>query len=68
LGLLAAFPLAVLQRSGAIPIGLVHLGPWIDQQSNGFYLAAGLVSAFGAFLLYLAFGPARRWLPRRPGA
>lgn len=68
LGLLAAFPLAVLQRSGAIPIGLVHIGPWIDQQSNGFYLAAGLVSAFGAFLLYLAFGPARRWLPRRPGA
>ena len=69
LGLLAAFPLAVLQRSGVLPIHLVHLGPWLDQQSNGlYYLGAGSISAIGAFFLYLAFGPARRWLPRRPGA
>jgi hypothetical protein len=69
LALLFAFPLALLQRAGAFSIQVLHLGSWLEQQSNGaYYLAAGLGSVIGAFLLYLAFGSARRWLLRRPAA
>ena len=69
LALLATFPIAVLQRTEVISTHVLYLGSWLERQSTGFYyLVAGLGSGIGAFLLYLAFGPARRWLLHRPGA
>jgi hypothetical protein len=67
--LLVAGPIAVLERAGVLLTHMVTFGPWLGPVSDGiFYLLAAAASVVGAFLLYLAFGPARRWLLHHPAA
>jgi hypothetical protein len=67
--LLVAGPIAVLERGGVLLTHMVTLGPWLSPVSDGvFSLLAAAASIAGAFLLYLAFGPARRRLLRHPVA
>jgi len=61
--LLLAGPIAVLEHGGMLLTHLVTFSPWLGPISDGvFSLLAAAASIVGAFLLYLAFGPARRWL------
>src|SRR5689334_14423850 len=65
--LLVVGPIAVLEREGVFLTHMVTFGPWLDPVSDGvFYLLAAAASIGGAFLLYLALGPARRWLLHHP--
>ncbi len=67
--LLIAGPIAVLERGGVLLTHMVTFGPWLGSVSDGvFYLLAAATSVGGAFLLYLVFGPARRWLLHHPAA
>ncbi len=67
--LLVAGPIAVLERGGVLLTHMVTFGPWLGPISDGvFSLLAAAASVAGAFLLYLAFGPARPWLLHHPAA
>ena len=67
--LLVAGAIAALEHGGVLFTHLVTFGPWLEPVSDGvFNLLAAAASIFGAILLYLAFGPARRWLLHHPAA
>jgi hypothetical protein len=67
--LLLAGPIAALEHGGVLLTHLVTFGPWLGSVSDGvFSLLAAAASILGAFLLYLAFGPARGWLLHHPAA
>ena len=65
--LLVVGPIAALEREGVFLTHMVTFGSWLGPLNDGvFYLLAAAASIVGAFLLYPAFGPARRWLLHHP--
>lgn len=68
--MIAALPLALLQRAGFIPeVVTVQLGgrDWLAAQGDGvYYLVAVSCFLAGIICLIVLFGPAQRWLQRRP--